>query len=41
MQIIIESDYDECEDNGEIFCTTCNGTGTVHGCCDNLCRSRG
>jgi hypothetical protein len=33
-------DYDEQEDYPEM-CTTCNGTGTVHGCCDDLCRSRG
>ncbi len=41
MQIVIESDDEGYEDDGEIFCTTCNGTGTIHGWCDDLCRSRG
>ena len=29
------------EFHGDIWCTTCNGTGTIHGCFDDLCRSRG
>jgi len=29
------------EDDGTIHCTTCSGSGWVHGCCDDLCRASG
>lgn len=36
--ILPNEDFDE---NGPLMCMACNGTGTVHGCCDDLCRGRG
>lgn len=37
--VLEEDDYED--DDGVMFCTTCNGTGFVHGCCDDLCRANG
>lgn len=39
-EIVFDCD-DDFYDEDEMMCTTCNGTGTIHGCCDDLCRSQG